>query len=67
MYKRQVLIIGGGMAYTFAKAAGGTVGDSLLEMDYLDYANKMKEKAAAKGVKPVSYTHPRHGSVMDFP
>ena len=39
------------MAYTFAKAAGGTVGDSLLEMDYLDYANKMKEKAAAKGVK----------------
>ena len=47
----KVLIIGGGMAYTFAKAAGGTVGDSLLEMDYLDYANKMKEKAAAKGVK----------------
>ena len=49
--KVDVLIIGGGMAYTFAKAAGGTVGDSLLEMDYLDYANKMKEKAAAKGVK----------------
>ena len=43
--KVDVLIIGGGMAYTFAKAAGGTVGDSLLEMDYLDYANKMKEKA----------------------
>ena len=42
--KVDVLIIGGGMAYTFAKAAGGTVGDSLLEMDYLDYANKMKEK-----------------------
>ena len=49
--KCDTLIIGGGMAYTFAKAAGGTVGDSLLEMDYLDYANKMKEKAAAKGVK----------------
>ena len=49
--KVDVLIIGGGMAYTFAKAAGGTVGDSLLEMDYLDYANKMKEKAATKGVK----------------
>ena len=49
--KVDVLIIGGGMAYTFAKAAGGTVGDSLLEMDYLDYANKMKEKAAAIGVK----------------
>ena len=39
--KVDVLIIGGGMAYTFAKAAGGTVGDSLLEMDYLDYANKI--------------------------
>ena len=49
--KADKVIIGGGMAYTFAKAAGGTVGDSLLEMDYLDYANKMKEKAAAKGVK----------------
>ena len=49
--KCDTLIIGGGMAYTFAKAAGGTVGDSLLEVDYLDYANKMKEKAAAKGVK----------------
>jgi hypothetical protein len=45
--KVDVLIIGGGMAYTFAKAAGGTVGDSLLEMDYLDYANKMKEKLEA--------------------
>ena len=49
--KVDTLIVGGGMAYTFAKAAGGTVGDSLLEVDYLDYANKMKEKAAAKGVK----------------
>lgn len=46
--KVDVLIIGGGMAYTFAKAAGGTVGDSLLEMDYLDYANKMKEKQQQK-------------------
>ena len=42
--KVDVLIIGGGMAYTFAKAAGGTVGDSLLEMDYLDYANKIERK-----------------------
>ncbi len=46
--KVDVLIIGGGMAYTFAKAAGGTVGDSLLEMDYLDYANEMKEKSSSK-------------------
>lgn len=49
--KVDVLIIGGGMAYTFAKAQGGSVGKSLLEEDYLDYANKMVEKAAAKGVK----------------
>jgi len=32
-------------------ASANSFGDSLLEMDYLDYANKMKEKAAAKGVK----------------
>ena len=46
--KVDVLIIGGGMAYTFAKAAGGTVGDSLLEMDYLDYANKNERKSSSK-------------------
>lgn len=39
------------MAYTFAKAQGREVGKSLLEADYLDYANEMIEKAAAKGVK----------------
>ncbi|MCI5648520.1 MAG: phosphoglycerate kinase [Fusicatenibacter sp.] len=49
--KVDVLIIGGGMAYTFAKAEGGSVGNSLLEEDYCDYALKMKEKAAARGVK----------------
>lgn len=49
--KVDVLIIGGGMAYTFLKQQATQIGDSLLEMDYLDYANKMKEKAAAKGVK----------------
>ena len=45
------LIIGGGMAYTFAKAQGGTVGKSLLEEDYCQYALDMIEKAKAKGVK----------------
>ena len=48
--KVDTLIIGGGMAYTFAKAQGKEVGKSLLEADYLDYAAEMIEKAAAKGV-----------------
>jgi phosphoglycerate kinase len=49
--KVDILIIGGGMAYTFMKAQGDEVGNSLLEADYLDYANKMLEKAKEKGVK----------------
>lgn len=49
--KVDTLIIGGGMAYTFMKAMGGNVGDSLLEADYLDYAKEMMEKAESKGVK----------------
>lgn len=48
--KVDTLIIGGGMAYTFAKAQGKEVGTSLLEADYIDYANEMIEKAKAKGV-----------------
>ena len=43
--KCDTLIIGGGMAYTFAKAAGYEVGKSLLEADYIDYANEMVQKA----------------------
>ncbi len=49
--KVDTLIIGGGMAYTFMKANGEEVGDSLLEADYLDYAKEMQEKAKEKGVK----------------
>ena len=49
--KVDTLIIGGGMAYTFMKAQGGTIGGSLVEDDYLDYANDMIKKAADKGVK----------------
>ena len=48
--KVDTLIIGGGMAYTFAKAQGNEVGKSLLEEDYLDYANEMVAKAKEKGV-----------------
>ena len=49
--KVDTLIIGGGMAYTFMKALGEEVGDSLLEEDYLDYAKEMMAKAEEKGVK----------------
>ena len=47
----DTIIIGGGMAYTFAKAQGGSVGKSLLESDWLDYCNEMIAKAKDKGVK----------------
>ncbi len=49
--KVDTLIIGGGMAYTFLKAQGYGIGNSLLEEDKLDYALEMVEKAKAKGVK----------------
>ena len=49
--KVDTLIIGGGMSYTFSKAQGGTVGDSLLEADYCQYALDMLKKAQEKGVK----------------
>jgi len=49
--KVDTLIIGGGMSYTFMKAMGEEVGKSLLEEDYIDYANKMMDKAKGKGVK----------------
>ncbi len=43
--KVDTLIIGGGMAYTFLKALGHNVGNSLCELDQLDYARQMIEKA----------------------
>lgn len=45
------IIIGGGMAYTFAKAKGGNIGNSLVEEDYLDLANEILEEAKSKGVE----------------
>ncbi|QXU42360.1 phosphoglycerate kinase [Pedobacter sp. D749] len=45
------LIIGGGMAYTFAKAQGGEIGTSLLEADKQELSLELIEKAKAKGVK----------------
>ena len=45
------IIIGGGMAYTFLKAQGYEIGNSLLEADKVDYAKEMLAKAEEKGVK----------------
>ncbi|MBE3102329.1 MAG: phosphoglycerate kinase [Firmicutes bacterium] len=49
--KVDTLIIGGGMAYTFFKAMGHEVGLSLLEIDKVDLANELMQKAKEKGVK----------------
>ena len=49
--KADTVIIGGGMAYTFAKAQGGSIGKSLCEEDKLDYALEMIEKAKRNGVE----------------
>ena len=50
MEKVNHLIIGGGMVYTFTKALGGKVGNSICEPDYCDYALELLEKAKQKGV-----------------
>ena len=50
MDKVDNLIIGGGMTYTFAKAMGGDVGNSLVEDDKLDLALNIIESAKVKGV-----------------
>ncbi len=49
--KVDTLMIGGGMAYTFFKAQGYNVGNSICEEDKLDLAKEAMEKAKAKGVK----------------
>ncbi len=56
--KVDTLIIGGGMSYTFSKALGYTIGNSLLEEDKIDYARDMMEKAKDKNVNmllPLDY------------
>ncbi len=47
------LLIGGGMAFTFAKAQGGKIGNSLVEEDKVDLALQLIEKAKSKGVNLV--------------
>ncbi|MBQ1906776.1 MAG: phosphoglycerate kinase [Firmicutes bacterium] len=49
--KADTVIIGGGMAYTFIKAAGFGVGSSLCEEDKLGLANELRAKAKEKGVE----------------
>ena len=49
--KVDVLMIGGAMAYTFFKSMGYNVGNSICELDKLDLAKELMEKAKAKGVK----------------
>ena len=49
--KVDTLIVGGGMAYTFFKAMGHSVGDSICEDDKVDLAKDMLKKAEEKGVK----------------
>ena len=50
MVPGDALIIGGGMAYTFLKARGYTVGTSICEPDKLDLANEIVTKAREKGI-----------------
>src|SRR5580698_1850430 len=49
--KADVIIIGGGMAYTFLNAQGQSTGKSLVETDKIDVAKAALKKAAAKGVR----------------
>ena len=63
--KVDTLIIGGGMAYTFTKAQGYEIGESLCDDSKIDYCKEMMEKAKANGVKlllPVDTV-----CVKDFP
>lgn len=47
----DTLIVGGGMAYTFVKAKGGSIGNSLVEEDKLDLALELVEKAKSRNVE----------------
>ncbi len=49
--KADELIIGGGMMFTFIKASGGKIGNSMCEDDYLDTAREIIKEAREKGVK----------------
>ncbi len=63
--KVDTLIIGGGMAYTFYRAKGYTVGTSICEEDKVELAKELMAKAAAKGVKFVLPVDNRIGKEYD--
>ncbi len=51
MDKTNHIIVGGGMAFTFIKAMGGEIGNSLCELDKLDLAKELMKKAKEKGIE----------------
>ena len=51
MTRVDALLIGGGMAYTFLKAKGSEVGDSLLDVEHISLAGELMEEAARRGVR----------------
>ena len=53
MEKVDTILIGGGMAYTFIKAIGGSIGQSLVDNTKLDLAKELLDRAKEKGVKIV--------------
>merc|ERR1712003_415627 len=61
--KVDKLIIGGGMVFTFLKARGLPVGNSLVEEEFLDLAKSLEEKAKAKGVELIL---PEDGKEVGF-
>ncbi len=63
--KVDTLMIGGAMAYTFFKAQGYNVGNSICELDKLDLAKELMEKASKKGVKFMLPVDTRLGKEFD--
>ncbi len=63
--KVDVLMIGGAMAYTFFKSMGYNVGNSVCELDKLDLAKELMEKAKAKGVKMMLPVDTKVGKEFD--
>ncbi|MCK5820282.1 MAG: phosphoglycerate kinase [Bacteroidales bacterium] len=59
------LIIGGGMTYTFIKAMGGQIGNSLVEEDYLETAKSVIKKAKEAGVKLMLPVDSLNGDAFD--
>lgn len=59
------LIIGGGMTYTFIRAQGGQIGNSLVEEDYIDTARSVMKKAEELGVRLILPVDSLNGDAFD--